>query len=155
MRLSLSFIFLLACALTLFTGCQHAAPQPTSNNSTANAAAVATAADGIRRVTVEELRAALAEDRAVVLDVRGSVEYELGHIKGARLMPLGQISTRAGELPRDKLLVAYCACKHEGLSGNAVQELQKQGIENAGALLGGLDAWTAAGLPTAGGENKE
>jgi rhodanese-related sulfurtransferase len=152
MRLSLSLVFLLACALTLSTGCQHTAHQSArQDNSTANSVP----ADGIRRVSVEELRAALAEDRAVVLDVRGSVEYDMGHIKGALLMPLGQIAARAGELPRDKLMVTYCACKHEGLSGNAVQELQKQGIVNAGALLGGLDAWTAAGLPTAGGENKQ
>jgi rhodanese-related sulfurtransferase len=53
-------------------------------------------------------------------------------------------------LPREKLIVTYCACKHEGLSGHAVQELQKQGIENSAALVGGLDAWRAAGLPVEG-----
>jgi rhodanese-related sulfurtransferase len=125
--------------------------QSRQSNPLANQSTVATTAtpdDGVRRISVEEARAALAEDRAVILDVRGTVEYELGHIKGARLMPLGEIAKRAAELPREKLIVAYCACKHEGLSGHAVQELQKQGIDNAGALVGGLDAWTAAGLPT-------
>jgi rhodanese-related sulfurtransferase len=155
MRLSRSFIFLLACTLFLSTSCQQAARRQDSSAANASAGAAATPADGIRRVTVEELRAALAEDRAVVLDVRGSVEYEMGHIKGALLMPLGQIQARASELPREKLLVTYCACKHEGLSGNAVQELKQQGIENAGALLGGLDAWKAAGLPTSAGENQQ
>ena len=53
--------------------------------------------DGLRRITVEELRAALAENRAVVIDVRGSVEYDLSHIKGALLLPLGQIAARAKE----------------------------------------------------------
>jgi 3-mercaptopyruvate sulfurtransferase SseA len=33
-----------------------------------------------------------------------------------------------------------------------VLELKKIGIENAGALLGGWDAWVAAGLPTESSE---
>lgn len=155
MRRSLSLISIFISALLLLTACQNQSQQQSrQSNSVANssAAAEATPNDGVRRISVEELRAALGEDRAVILDVRGSVEYDLGHIKGARLLPLGEIARRASELPHEKLIVTYCACKHEGLSGNAVRELNKQGIENASALTGGLDAWTAAGLPTETGE---
>jgi rhodanese-related sulfurtransferase len=35
-----------------------------------------------------------------------------------------------------------------------VQELKKQGIENAAALAGGWDAWVKAGLPTETSEIK-
>lgn len=65
--------------------------------------------DGVRRVTVEELRRAMENGEAIVVDVRGRVEYELGHIKGAFSIPLGVVAGRANELPRDKLIVAYCA----------------------------------------------
>jgi rhodanese-related sulfurtransferase len=34
------------------------------------------------------------------------------------------------------------------LSARAAQEMKKQGIENAAALLGGWDEWKRAGLPT-------
>lgn len=153
MRRRLSLISILVSVLFLLTACQQQSQQQRSRQSSndvagSSSSVVATPDDGVRRISVEELRAALVADRAVILDVRGSVEYDLGHIKGARLLPLGEIATRAAELPRDKLIVAYCACKHEGLSGHAVRELNKQGIENASALTGGLDAWTAAGLPT-------
>jgi rhodanese-related sulfurtransferase len=105
-------------------------------------------ADGVRRIGLEELQAALERGEAVALDVRGSVEYDLGHIRGSLSLPLGLIRERAKELPRDKLIVTYCAWTHEQLSARAVQEMKKAGIENAAALLGGWDAWVKAGLPT-------
>lgn len=106
--------------------------------------------DGVRLVNVDELGRLMAQGGAVALDVRGSVEYEMGHIKGARLMPLGLIASRAPELPKDKLIVAYCACSAEQISARAVQELKRQGYENAAALVGGWDAWVRAGLPVEG-----
>jgi rhodanese-related sulfurtransferase len=153
MRLRLTLILTLLSTLILLVACQHKSTSEQqsrqSNPAVAAASPDAPAApdDGVRRISIEELQAALKEDRAVILDVRGPVEYDLGHIKGARLLPLGEIAKRAGELPRGKLFVTYCACKHEGLSGHGVQELKKQGIEDAAALTGGLDAWKAAGLP--------
>src|SRR5918998_6559135 len=106
--------------------------------------------DGVRLVTVEELARLVERGEAVALDVRGSVEFEMGHIKGARFMPLGAIAGRASELPKDKLIVPYCACSAEQISARAVQELKKQGFENAAALVGGWDEWVKAGLPVEG-----
>lgn len=106
--------------------------------------------DGVRLVTVEELSRLIERGEAVALDVRGSVEFEMGHIKGARFMPLGLVASRASELPKDKLIVPYCACSAEQISARAVQELKKQGFENTGALVGGWDEWVKAGLPVEG-----
>lgn len=64
--------------------------------------------DGVRRVTVAELQEAMLKGEAIAVDVRGTVEYKLGHIKGARSMPLGLIASRINELPPDKLIVTYC-----------------------------------------------
>jgi 3-mercaptopyruvate sulfurtransferase SseA len=66
-------------------------------------------ADGVRRVTVDELRAALEKGSAVVVDVRGEDQYKAGHIKGALWIPGDQIANRAKELPKDKLIVTYCS----------------------------------------------
>ena len=65
--------------------------------------------DGVRRVTIPELRDALEKGEAIVVDVRGEVDYKLGHIQGARSLPLGLIAEHANELTRDKLIVTYCA----------------------------------------------
>jgi predicted sulfurtransferase len=65
--------------------------------------------DEVRRLGIAEVQAALEKGEAVVVDVRGSVEYKLGHIRGARSMPLGLIAAKAVELPKGKLIVTYCA----------------------------------------------
>jgi len=63
----------------------------------------------IPRVTVAELAEALKEGRAVALDVRPAEAFEEGHIAGAVSIPEEEVAARAGELPKDKLVVAYCA----------------------------------------------
>jgi 3-mercaptopyruvate sulfurtransferase SseA len=68
-----------------------------------------TPADGVRRVTVEELRAALEKGTAIVIDVRGDDSYKAGHIKGALSIPGNEIANRTKELPKDKLIVLYCS----------------------------------------------
>jgi rhodanese-related sulfurtransferase len=108
--------------------------------------------DGVRLISIPELQEALEKGEAVVVDVRDSVAYKLGHIKGALSIPLGLIARQTNDLPRTKLIVTYCACTHEQLSARAVLEMNKLGIEKAGALLGGWDAWLAAGLPTESAE---
>lgn len=62
-----------------------------------------------RRITVEELRAALRRNEAVVVDVRSEPQFQAGHIRGAISIPEYQITERASELPRDKLIVTYCS----------------------------------------------
>lgn len=63
----------------------------------------------IRRMTVTELRDSIAEGNAVVLDVRARQQFKNHHIKGAVNIPEGEVAARASELPRDKLIVAYCS----------------------------------------------
>jgi rhodanese-related sulfurtransferase len=63
----------------------------------------------VRRITVEELRTALEKGAAIVVDVRGADSYKAGHIKGALWIPGNEIAGRTKELPKDKLIVAYCS----------------------------------------------
>jgi glucose/arabinose dehydrogenase len=75
---------------------QQGKPQPTPE-------------DSVRRVTVEELRAALEKGKAIVVDVRGQEAYKIAHIKGALSIPEADLKSRLGELPKDKLIVFYCS----------------------------------------------
>lgn len=62
-------------------------------------------------ISVERLREYMArrqEDEYVLVDVRQPDEYVQGHIPGAVLIPLGEISNRLAELPVDKDVVVYC-----------------------------------------------
>jgi 3-mercaptopyruvate sulfurtransferase SseA len=65
--------------------------------------------DGVRRVTPAEARAAVAQGKAIIVDVRGEDSYNAGHIKGARWINLNDIGSRAGELPRNKMIITYCS----------------------------------------------
>ena len=65
--------------------------------------------DGVRRITPAQLRDELASGKAVVVDVRSEMAFKEAHIKGARLIPVNEVLAKAGELPRDKLIVTYCS----------------------------------------------
>jgi len=111
-------------------------------------AAAITVKAAVPRVTPAELKALMDKGEAVAIDVRGSVPYELGHIKGAVWLPLGLVAQRFDQLPQDKLIVAYCTCKAEETSLEAAMVLSNQhGFERVAVLHGGYPAWKDAGLP--------
>ncbi len=101
-----------ACAAALLAGCKAT---DTAGNLNAAAPAVnpsapqaANPADDAPRITVAELKQKLDAGQAVVYDTRARTAYDQEHIKGALSMPTGEVAGRAGELPRDKLIVFYC-----------------------------------------------
>ena len=65
--------------------------------------------DGARRVTVAELKDLLDKNEAVVIDVRNQASYDMGHVRGARLIPEAEIASHLDQLPKDKLIVTYCS----------------------------------------------
>jgi rhodanese-related sulfurtransferase len=86
-----------------------------------------------------------------ILDVREPDEFDgaLGHIGEAKLIPLGELSRRAGELSRDRPVVAVC--RSGGRSAQAVVLLQKAGFTQVANLAGGMLRWRANGYPVVGG----
>jgi hypothetical protein len=65
--------------------------------------------DGARRVTVAELKDLLDKNEAVVIDVRNQASYDMGHVRGAKLIPEAEIASHLDQLPKDKLIVTYCS----------------------------------------------
>ncbi|HHB75653.1 MAG TPA: rhodanese-like domain-containing protein [Desulfobulbus sp.] len=61
-------------------------------------------------VNADELRAYMhghQESEYLLVDVRQHNEYQAGHIAGARLLPLGELSARLSELPMDRDIIFY------------------------------------------------
>ena len=50
----------------------------------------------------------LDSGKAVAVDVREPDEYAVGHIPGAKLLPLGQVTDRAAEVLPDKNALCWC-----------------------------------------------
>jgi|SRR5215218_3475184 len=61
-----------------------------------------------RRISATEARQAVAKGEAVLVDVRAKESYDVAHAEGAISLPLPELSSRAGELPKDKLVITYC-----------------------------------------------
>lgn len=108
------------------------------------------ARDALEPVTREELLARLKLRDVVVIDVRPAEEYEAGHIAGAVSLPLDDLGRRLRELPKTKLVVAYCRGPYCVLAPQALALLQARGFR-ARRLEDGLPEWRAAGLPVASG----
>jgi hydroxyacylglutathione hydrolase len=107
-------------------------------------------ADNAPRITAEELHELWEKGKVLIIDTRTEPSYKEGHIKGAILIPAGEILAKVDELPRDKKIVTYCTWPAEHTSAGAVLNLKTKGFDNAAALLGGLDAWKKAGYPVEG-----
>jgi rhodanese-related sulfurtransferase len=88
--------------------------------------------------------AALLQDGALLVDVREDDEWADGHAPAAILLPMSQFSERAGELPKDRLIV--CVCHVGGRSARVAEALNGAGWQ-AVNLIGGMEAWQRAGLP--------
>ncbi len=86
-----------------------------------------------------------------IVDVREASEYNgpIGHIKGALLMPLGELAARANELARERPVVAVC--RSGARSAQACVILQRLGFGDVANLAGGMLRWRAEGFAVAGG----
>ena len=73
----------------------------------------------------------------------------LGHIYGAILIPLGEVAARAGELSRDRPIVAVCRAGSR--SAQAVNILKQAGFTDIANLAGGMLRWRAEGHAVEGG----
>lgn len=88
-----------------------------------------------KQVYVQEVRE-LVESGAFIIDVREVDEYEAGHIKGAKNIPLSEIRDRLDEIPTDRPV--YLHCRSAQRSYNACLALQHLGFENVYNVSGGF-----------------
>ena len=107
----------------------------------------------LAQVTVPEIDIAEAARRhaagTTVIDVREPHEYVEGHVPGAPLIPLGEVTERVEEFPAvDEVLII---CKSGGRSARAAEFLRAQGID-AVNVAGGTMAWIDAGHPVVVGD---
>lgn len=94
---------------------------------------------------VLELQKKLANgNRPFLLDVRQPEEFQLAHIAGATLIPLGELDRRLAEVPQGREVVCICASGHRSVP--AVRKLAAAGF-TASSLKNGMIAWQMAKLP--------
>jgi rhodanese-related sulfurtransferase len=93
-------------------------------------------------ITPEEVKAKLDQQQPLtLLDVRESWEFQAAAFPGAKLMPMGDVPSRAHQEldPEDEIIVV---CHHGVRSMNVTVWLRQQGFEKAKSMRGGIDAWS-------------
>jgi rhodanese-related sulfurtransferase len=65
-------------------------------------------------MNVEDALGASADTRPFLVDVRTPREFATGHIPGAINIPVDDLRSRLGELPREREIAAYCQVGQRG-----------------------------------------
>jgi rhodanese-related sulfurtransferase len=86
-------------------------------------------------------------EKAVVVDVCEPDEFSVGHIVGAKNIPLGTLEGALAAAVKNKTVPLVLVCKSGARSNRAVAIAKKLGFEKAQSLSGGMAAWRTANLP--------
>lgn len=146
MRKILSLLLVLCLSICIFAGCSSNKELNTSNNldkaekrdvvSTQNTSEQIT----FETISVEEAKRIMdTQNDYVILDVREYDEYNTGHIKNAKLLPVGEIFSRADEVIPNKNQLILVYCRSGNRSRKAASELSSLGYTNVKNFGGILD----------------
>ena len=86
----------------------------------------------------------MVDEGALMLDVREDDEWNAGRAPRATHIALGDLVARQEEIPTDVPIVAVC--RTGGRSGQAASAMAGAGYDVVN-LAGGMEAWSARGLP--------
>ena len=102
-----------------------------------------------REISVEEA-VAKRNSGAFILDVRQPEEWDEFHIPDSTLVPLDELASRMGEMPKDQEIVVVCRSGNRSAQGRDI--LLNAGFTQVTSMAGGLTQWRAAGYPTVSGD---
>ena len=93
-------------------------------------------------VSMEEFQSKILDENTFVLDVRTEAEFygPLGHIEGATLIPIDELSSRMNELSEVKDKDIYVVCR-SGNRSNVGKNILRENSFHAINVDGGMLAW--------------
>ncbi len=97
----------------------------------------------------EAQRRLAAPNPPLLVDVRERNEFAAMRVPGAVLLPVSQFATGYRQLPTDRPLLIMCAVG--GRSARVTEALLGAGWTDVVNVVGGINGWQAAGLPTRSG----
>lgn len=87
------------------------------------------------------------KSEAMVIDLRETKEFRTGHITGALNIPYAELKDRVTELQTQKEKPVILVCGLGQYAGSAGKLLNQTGFKQVLRLSGGVNAWSAQGLP--------
>ena len=102
----------------------------------------------VRQISTTELTLQVNRQNAVVVDVRAEVDFNKGHITGARNITVADIEKQQlSGLEKHKADPIILVCQAGFTAQKAATSLLKQGFTSVSVLQGGMGSWTGASLP--------
>jgi rhodanese-related sulfurtransferase len=86
-----------------------------------------------------------AAQETALIDVREPWEFARGHAKGARNIPLSQLTSRVKDIPTNKDILLICQSGNRSMQAAAF--LKQQGIERVWNVSGGTTVWRMSQAP--------
>lgn len=99
------------------------------------------------KVSLLQATQLMNQNKSIVIDVREVAEFEVGHIKSAKNIPLSDLSKRMTELEKQKANPVIVVCASGTRSATAVAMFTRAGFTQAVSMDGGMSAWQTQGLP--------
>jgi membrane protein DedA with SNARE-associated domain/rhodanese-related sulfurtransferase len=100
------------------------------------------------RITVDELHRLIGEgQQPVIVDLRTSLvrDQDSRFIPNALVVDFAEVDQWLDQVPTDREIIFYCTCPNEAGAARVARKLMDLGYTHVRPLLGGLDAWIAAG----------
>ena len=102
---------------------------------------------GYTALTPAGLTQLINRDNALLIDVSSQVDFEKGHIAGAKNVQMSQFDPENKQLAPAKALPVVLVCKAGESASAAAKRLRKAGFSHVSVLEGGVQGWQAADLP--------
>ena len=99
----------------------------------------------LRELSVHDISGAAADGNTVIVDVRESIEWDMGHVPDAILISLGELRERIDEIPREQRVAVICEAGVR--SSSAASILQAAGFPDVVNVPEGTGGYRNAGLP--------
>jgi rhodanese-related sulfurtransferase len=98
-------------------------------------------------VSLDFARAEHAAGRVKLIDIREPEEHATGVAEGAALLPMRQLASRIGELPKDPSQPVLLICNTQNRSSATARALRERGYSNVRFVQGGMSEWARRGWP--------
>jgi rhodanese-related sulfurtransferase len=101
---------------------------------------------GIVQASVDSAHEMIKDRSIVIIDVRTPPEFQGGYIKGAILIPVGEIAARVGSFVsyKDRQVLVYCLTGNRSMAASRI--LRRNGFNAVSNFKGGINAWKANGF---------
>lgn len=107
--------------------------------------------NNFKTISHEELRAKIDEKaKFVLLETTPAEEFEVGHLPGAKNLPIADIESCASDLipGKDSKIVVYGTGSDSNDSETAAKKLASMGYTNVYHFAGGKTEWNTVMTPT-------